>query len=303
LAAVLLGFVTVLIFLERHSRRQARYHTMKGRPAKLIKLSRGGNLVAVSICTLPLLFGFIIPAGQLLYWSIFESLMQDGFLKLAWNSFYLALLAAAIAVFLALLLAYAKRVYIRKKSIAAAVSLAGLGYALPGTIVAIGVIIPLAWFDNYLIIFVKKYFDFDIGLLLSGTLIALLFAYTVRFLAVSLGTIESGLQQVKPSLDNAARLMGYRPWQVLKKIHLPLLKGSILTAFLIVFVDVLKELPATLILRPFNFDTLAVKAYELASDERLVDAAPASLLIVLVGLIPVILLSRSITVSNQLKNP
>ncbi|MGH1439264.1 MAG: ABC transporter permease [Cellvibrionaceae bacterium] len=301
LAAVLLGFITLLIFLERYSRQQARYHTMKGKPAELIKLSSGSAWVAVSVCALPLLLGFIIPAGQLLYWSVFESLIQDGFFKLAWNSFYLALSAAAIAVVLALLLAYAKRVYIRKKSITAAVSLAGLGYALPGTIIAIGVIIPLAWFDNHLIIFLEKYFDVNIGLLLSGTLIALLFAYTVRFLAVSLGTIESGLQQVKPSLDNAARLMGYRPAQVLEKIHLPLLKGSILTAFLIVFVDVLKELPATLILRPFNFDTLAVKAYELASDERLVDAAPASLLIVLVGLIPVILLSRSITVSNQLK--
>jgi len=301
LAAVLLGFVTLLIFLERYSRQQARYHTMKGKPAKLTKLSGGGALVAVFICILPLLLGFIIPAGQLLYWSIFESLITDGFFRLAWNSFYLALSAAAIAVLLALLLAYAKRVYVRKKSVAVAVSLAGLGYALPGTIIAIGVVIPLAWFDNQLIIFLEKYFDINIGLLLSGTLIALLFAYTVRFLAVSLGTIESGLQQVKPSVDNAARLMGYRPIQVLKKIHLPLLKGSILTAFLIVFVDVLKELPATLILRPFNFDTLAVKAYELASDERLVDAAPASLLIVLVGLIPVILLSRSITVSNQLK--
>ena len=135
--------------------------------------------------------------------------------------------------------------------------------------------------------------------MLSGTLAALLFAYTVRFLAVSLGAIESGLQKVKLNVDNAARLLGHRPLYVLRKVHIPLLRGSVLTAFLIVFVDVLKELPATLILRPFNFNTLAVRAYELASDERLVDAAPASLLIVLVGLIPVILLSRSITVSGH----
>jgi iron(III) transport system permease protein len=299
LAAVLLGFVALLIFLERHSRQQARYHNIKGKPAKRIRLKGKQTGLAVLACLLPLLIGFIIPAGQLLYWSITESVIGDGFLILAWNSLYLALLAAVIAVVLALLLAYAKRIYSRSKSVSVAVSLAGLGYALPGTIIAIGVIIPLAWFDNRLISFFEKNFNIDIGLLFSGTLVALLFAYTVRFLAVSLGTIESGLEQVKPNLDNAARLMGYRPLQVLKKIHLPLLKGSILTAFLIVFVDVLKELPATLILRPFNFDTLAVKAYELASDERLIDAAPASLLIVLVGLIPVILLSRSITVSNQ----
>jgi len=301
LAAVLLGFVALLIFLERHSRQQARYHSLKGKPAKRIALKGRQAGLAVLVCLLPLLIGFIIPAGQLLYWSLSEAVIADNFLNLAWNSLYLAFLAASIAVILALLLSYAKRIYNRKKSVSMAVSLAGLGYALPGTIIAIGVIIPLAWFDNRLIIFFEKQFDIEIGLLFSGTLVALLFAYTVRFLAVSLGSIESGLEQVKPNLDNAARLMGYRPLQVLKEIHLPLLKGSILTAFLIVFVDVLKELPATLILRPFNFDTLAVKAYELASDERLIDAAPASLLIVLVGLIPVILLSRSIAVSNQPK--
>lgn len=299
LAAMLLGFVSLLIFLERYSRQQTRYHTMKGKPAKLVKLNRYHALLAILICLLPLLFGFVIPAGQLLYWSLNDALVDSSFFILAWNSLYLALLAAAIAVALALLLAYAKRVYIRKKVVTTAVSLAGLGYALPGTVIAIGVIIPLAWFDNRLIDFFERQFDINIGLLFSGTLVALLFAYTVRFLAVSLGAVESGLQQIKPNLDNAARLMGYRPIEVLKKIHLPLLKGSVLTAFLIVFVDVLKELPATLILRPFNFDTLAVKAFELASDERLVDAAPASLLIVAVGLIPVILLSRSITLNAK----
>jgi len=299
LAAVLLGFVILLIFIERYSRQQARYHNMKGKPVSFVRLKGLRVSLAIAICALPILMGFIIPAGQLLYWSLTESAIESNFLTLAWNSFYLALLAAIIAVVLALLLAYAKRIYNRKRSITVAVSLSGLGYALPGTVIAIGVIIPLAWFDNRLIYFFETYFDINIGLLLSGTLVALLFAYTVRFLAVSLGAIENGLEQIKPSLDNAGRLMGYKPWQVLKKIHLPLLKGSILTALLIVFVDVLKELPATLILRPFNFDTLAIKAYELASDERLIDAAPASLFIVLVGLIPVILLSRSITINNQ----
>ena len=129
---------------------------------------------------------------------------------------------------------------------------------------------------------------------MSGSIIALLFAYTVRFLAVSLGSVQSGLGKIKPSLDGAARTLGCSPFQVLKQIHVPLMRSSVLTALLIVFVDVLKELPATLILRPFNFNTLAVRAFELASDERLVDAAPASLLIVIVGLLPVILLSRSI---------
>lgn len=301
LAAVLLGFVVSLIFIERYSRKQARYHATKGSPAPLIRLGGSQALLAFLVCFFPLLLGFIVPAIQLLYWAFFESAISENFASLAWNSFYLSLSAASIAVVLALMLAYSKRIYKRQKIVSAAVSMTGLGYAVPGTIIAIGVIIPFAWLDTRLIAFFEHQFNINIGLLLSGTLAALLFAYTVRFLAVSLGAIESGLEQVKPNLDSAARLMGCRPLKVLKEIHLPLIKGSILTAFLIVFVDVLKELPATLILRPFNFNTLAVRAYELASDERLIDAAPASLLIVLVGLLPVILLSRSITVSNKQK--
>lgn len=301
LASVLLTFVVLLIFLERYSRRQVRYHTQKGRTAQRIRLSGRKALAAFLVCLLPLLFGFIIPALKLLYWSFTTAVIGDDFFTLAWNSFYLALMAAIIALVLALLLAYAKRIYHNRKWVNGSVSMAGMGYALPGTIIAIGVIIPLAWIDHRLIALFDQRLGIDIGLVFSGTLVALLFAYTVRFLAVSLGSIESGLQKIKPSIDHAARLSGYSPFQVLQKVHIPLLKGSVLTAFLIVFVDVLKELPATLILRPFNFNTLAVRAYELAADERLVDAAPPSLLIVLVGLIPVILLSRSITLSGQQK--
>ncbi|MGB7392007.1 ABC transporter permease, partial [Marinomonas sp.] len=151
------------------------------------------------------------------------------------------------------------------------------------------------WLDHRLINLVKDVSGDKIGLVFSGTIIALLFAYAVRFMAVSLGAVQSGLGKIKPSMDMAGRSLGLTPLQVLKRVHFPLLKGSVLTALLIVFVDVLKELPATLILRPFNFNTLAVRAFELASDERLVDAAPASIMIVLVGLIPVVLLNRSIS--------
>lgn len=299
LAAILLGFVILLISLERYSRKQAQYHSVKGRSLKKIQLSKRQSVFALLACLLPLAFGFILPALQLSYWTLNKAVVGDAFFELAWNSFYLAFLAAVIAVTLALVLAYAKRLYAKQKTVKLSVSLAGMGYALPGTVIAIGIIIPLSWFDHQLIDIAKQWFSVDVGLLLSGTLVALLFAYTVRFLAVSLGAVESGLQKIKPNIDNAARLMGYRPLQVLRKIHIPLLRGSVLTAFLIVFVDVLKELPATLILRPFNFNTLAVRAHELASDERLIDAAPASLLIVLVGLLPVILLSRSITLSGR----
>ncbi len=297
LAAFLLGFVALLVLVEKYSRRKARYHSSAEykAKAKLIELKGWRAVTAFLICLLPVLFGFLIPAGQLAFWSITQADLSDGaFFELAWNSFYLAFLAALIAVGFALVLAYAGRLIPRKR-VRLSIAIAGMGYALPGTIIAVGVIIPFAWLDHQLIALASSWLDVDLGLILSGTLVALLFAYTVRFLAVSLGAVQSGLEKIKPSLDGAARTLGCTPMQVLKQIHVPLMRSSVLTALLIVFVDVLKELPATLILRPFNFNTLAVRAFELASDERLVDAAPASLLIVVVGLIPVILLSRSIT--------
>ena len=154
---------------------------------------------------------------------------------------------------------------------------------------------PLAWLDHRLIDLAKFVTGEQIGLVLSGSIVALLFAYTVRFLAISLGAVQNGLDKIKPSLDYATRSLGRRPIQVLAEIHVPLMRSTVLTALLIVFVDVMKELPATLILRPFDFNTLAVRAYELASDERLADAAVPSLMIVLVGVLPVILLSRTIS--------
>lgn len=297
LAAFLLGFVALLVLVEKYSRRQARYHSSAEFKvkAKLIELSGWKAVMAFLICLGPVTLGFLVPALQLAYWSFTEAnLLDSSFMELAWNSFYLAFMAALIAVGMALLLAYAGRLS-PQRSVHFSIATAGMGYALPGTIIAIGVIIPFAWFDKQLIALFQRWFDLDLGLILSGTLVALLFAYTVRFLAVSLGAVQSGLGKIKPSLDGAARSLGCSPIQVLRQIHVPLMRSSVLTALLIVFVDVLKELPATLILRPFNFNTLAVRAFELASDERLVDAAPASLLIVVVGLLPVILLSRSIS--------
>jgi len=185
-----------------------------------------------------------------------------------------------------------------KPSVFVSIRIAAIGYAIPGTVVAVGIIIPFAWLDNSVDQFMRDRFDISTGLLLSGTLFAVMFAYMVRFLAVSLQTIESGLGKIKPSMDDAARSLGYSPRQTLFRIHMPLMKGSLLTALLIVFVDVMKELPATLILRPFNFNTLAVRAFELASDERLADSSTAALMIVAVGLLPVIYLSKSIAQSR-----
>ncbi len=302
LSALLLGFVLVLMALERGSRRHARYHQTSQRHQSIRRLGLHGwwAAAAFAFCCLPVLLGFLVPATQLAVWAatIAHSALDAAFLGLVWNSLGLAAAAALLALALALLLAYGKRLH-PSPPVVASVRLAGLGYALPGTVIAIGVVIPFAWLDNSLDAWMRATFQVSTGLLLSGTLAALLFAYLVRFLAVSLQTVEAGLGKVRPSMDEAARSLSLRPAQVLRRVHIPMLRGSLLTALLLVFVDVLKELPATLILRPFNFNTLAVRAFELASDERLADSAPAALTIVLAGLLPVILLSRSITRSRD----
>jgi iron(III) transport system permease protein len=194
LAAFLLGFVALLVLVEKYSRRQARYHSsaeFKAK-AKLIELRGWKALMAFLICLGPVTFGFLVPALQLAYWSFTEANLLDGsFTELAWNSFYLAFLAALIAVGMALLLAYAGRLS-PQRSVRFSITAAGMGYALPGTIIAIGVIIPFAWFDKQLIALFQHWFDVDLGLILSGTLVGLLFDYTVRFLAVSLGAVQSG---------------------------------------------------------------------------------------------------------------
>jgi iron(III) transport system permease protein len=302
LSALLLGFVLVLIALERISRRQARYHHTSQRlqDIRRHRLTGWRAAAALFFCLLPLTFGFLLPAGQLTVWAftIGKTSLDADFLRLVLHSLELAASASVLALLLALLLAYGRRLS-PTRTVKASVRIAGMGYAVPGTVIAVGVIIPFAWLDNTLDAWMRASFGVSTGLLLSGTLAALLFAYMVRFLAVSLQAVESGLGKIKPAMDEAARSMGQGPGDVLRRVHMPMLRGSLLTALLLVFVDVLKELPATLILRPFNFNTLAVRAYELASDERLADSAPAALTIVLAGLLPVILLSRTITRSRH----
>ena len=297
LASLLLLFVATLIFVERYSRRKLSYNVRAGSRAMAnrIQLKGGRAWLAALACFIPFFFGFLLPAGQLLSWSLFDAQMPwSDFLSLSWNSFYLAGLAALIAIVLATLLAYTQR-FNPSSLIKQATQFAALGYALPGTIIAIGVLAPLLFLDHSLLS-LSEHLGLGIsGLIFSGTLFALLTAYTVRFLAVALGSIQSGLTQISPSLDEAAKGMGRSPYQVLRQVHAPLMRSSLLTALLVVFVDVLKELPATLMLRPFDFNTLAVRAFELASDEQLIEAAPPSLMIVAVGLIPVLLLNRAIS--------
>ena len=297
LSAVLLIFVLILITLERISRKQAQYFNASNREKRAVRiqLTAGKAWLATFACLMPVLWGFFLPFIQLSQWAIetFDEMVDSEFFTLTWHSLSLAASAAILALLLALLLAYGQRLQ-NTRLIYFAVRIASMGYAIPATVIAIGIMLPLAWIDNTLDQWLRDQFDVSSGLLLSGTLFALMFAYMVRFLAVSVGTVEAALGKIKHSMDDAARSLGLKPRQVLMVIHMPLMRRSLLTAVLLVFVDVLKELPATLILRPFNFNTLAVRAYELASDERLADASTAALSIVIAGIIPVILLSLSI---------
>jgi len=306
LAALLMTVVTLLIVLESWSRRKARYHHAEGssRPLPRYPLPGWKGGLALLACAAPVIFGFALPALQLLVWavSVLNEGQDPGLLRLLWHSVALAAGTSVLVLLLALLLAYARRL-LPTPLVRTAVRVASLGYAIPGTVIAVGVSLPLAAFDNTLDSWLRDHFGFSSGLLLSGTLFALLFALSVRFLAVALQAVESGLATIRPGMDDSARSLGYRPFEVLRKIHIPILRTSLLTAGLLVFVDVLKELPATLVLRPFNFNTLAVRAYEMASDERLPDAALPALAIMLAGLLPVILLSRSIAGSRSSRSP
>ncbi len=305
MAALLLMFVFTLVVIERVSRRQARYNHTTNKYTQLPEYRLTGlkAILAFMVCLFPVALGFLLPAGQLSSWAIltYQDMVDEAFLRLTFNTVLLGLLAAFLSVMLALFLAYGKRM-LATRSVNVSIRVAATGYAIPGTVVAVGIIIPFAWLDNSIDDFMRTQFDISTGLILSGSLFAVMFAYMVRFLAVSLQTVESGLGKIKPCMDDAARTLGYRPRETLFKIHMPLMKGSILTALLIVFVDVMKELPATLILRPFNFNTLAVRAFELASDERLADSSTAALMIVVAGLLPVIFLSKSISQSRAGSN-
>ncbi len=302
LASMLLGFVLLLLVIERTSRGRARYHNTTGRnrPMAGAHLSGLHAVLAIVVCSLPLLLGFILPATLLLKMALTEGDAQFGerFVMLARNSFMLASITAGIAVLIALLLAYGAR--LSKSTLARALNrLVGLGYAVPGAVIAVGVLIPVTRLDTWLAEYWVIWFGYNPGLLLTGGIAALIYAYLVRVLGVALHTVESSLAKITPSMDDAARSLGLGQSETLRRVHAPMLRGSLLTAALLVFVDVMKELPATLVMRPFNFDTLATQAYTLASDERLAEASTASLAIVAVGLLPLIAISRQISRSRK----
>jgi iron(III) transport system permease protein len=300
LAAALLGFVALVLIAERLSRGRARYDNRSVRRRVVPQRLHGMRAVAaVLACLVPVLAGFLLPAAILLELSISDGGLQFGarYVNLVVNSVSLSSITAACAVALALLVAYASRAGGSYLGVVAH-RLASLGYAVPGAVIAVGVLIPVARLDHALSGWLLSTFGISTGLIFTGTIAALVYACLVRFLAVALQSVEAGLAKVTPSMDDAARSLGTSPAGIIMRVHAPLLAPSLLIAALMVFVDVMKELPATFMMRPFNFDTLAVHTYNLASDERLTELAAPALTIVAVGVVPLILLSRTLVRSR-----
>ena len=294
LGALLLIGVGAILAVERLLRGGSAYHAGPRREPAPHTLRGTRAFWAFLACGVPLVAGFLAPLALLLRLATQDAEPGFGarFAGLAANSVTLAVLSALIAVSGALVIAYAMR--LRPGYLATfAGHVAGLGYAIPGVVIAVGVLVPVTRLDQWLSVWMSGQFGTAPRLWLTGTIVALLFAYVVRFMSIALQTVEAGLAKIRRSMEEAARSLGLAPAQAMARVHVPLLIPSLATAALLVFVDVVKELPATLAMRPFNFDTLAVQTYSLAKDERLAEASVAALAIVAVGLIPVLLLARS----------
>ena len=296
IACVILALVLFLAAFEKISRRNRRYHNLSSKRVPVSPtVLRGPKAIAATIaCFLPFAMGFMVPMSVIAshafdnpdYW------LDAGLWRATLNTLMLAGSAAALTVLGALFLVYGAR-QSRSRLPRNLLPVTSIGYAAPGAVLAIGILFPLAAFDNALADMIEGVFGWDIGLLLTGSAAAVVFAYFVRFFAIGLGAVDSALGRVTPSMDMASRSLGRGIGQTLREIHVPLIRGSVLVAGMLIFVDGVKELPATLILRPFNFDTLATRVYSQASLENLGQAAPAAIFVTLVGLLPVILLARS----------
>ena len=295
LSACLLLVIVALIFVERWQRGKGEYAAAPKSQSPLARRRLHGvwGWLAFAYCSIPLLFGLIIPLAQLLYWAWEtkgEALTED-FGSWVFNTLMAGGVAALLTVTAALVMTYTVRLY-RGKRVRALSKLSTLGYAIPGAVTAVGIMATFIQADRGMNWAIREMGGEGIGLVLSGTVSALIAAYLIRFLAIAYNPIEAGFEKSTQQLDEASRGMGYGPMATLRKVNLPLLRTTLLSAMLMVGIEVMKELPLTLILRPFNFDTLATKAFELASDEQIQASSSAALLIILAGMIPVISLIR-----------
>ncbi|MEL6476127.1 MAG: iron ABC transporter permease [Pseudomonadota bacterium] len=301
IALVMLGFVMLLLVLERLGRKGQRFHhtSKRYRPIERAVVHGWRGWVMMLLCALPVLIGFIGPVLILSWhsWSHFGQWLTAAFWEALGNTALLAALAALIASAIGVFTVYGARAS-RHPAMRWVAQMTALGYALPGAVLAVGVLIPLAAADHAIADTVEGLTGFDPGLLLTGSAAAIVFAYVVRFSAIAYGAADGAFGRVTPSMELAARTLGETRSGALNRVHLPIIRGSILTAALLIFVDSVKELPATLMLRPFNFETLATTVYGHASLERLAETGPAAIAIVLIGLAPVVLLARTMESSR-----
>ncbi len=296
LALGLLGFALCLASLERLNRGAAQYHSgqRQGTTAR-IELQGGKRWAAAALCLVPAALGAVIPAVALTAMALEseQDLLSSRYVGFIRNSLSVAGIGAVVTVAAAVALGTFHRISPGRLS-SSALLVSRLGYAVPGGVIAVGLLVPLAALDNTFDAFMRARFGISTGLLLTGSIWVLIMAYMIRFLAAAIGAFEGGMATVSPNMDAASRVLGRGTFGTLRHVHVPIIAPSLVTAALIVFVDIMKELPATLIMRPFNFDTLAVQAFRLASDERLEGAAVPSLVLAAIGLVPVILLCRNL---------
>lgn len=293
LASILLSLVLVALLVERHFRQRARYADNGRRCAQQRMPLRGRKAWAASFYAWGVfVLAFAWPIGMLINWA-WDSRehLDERYWNLLQHTFELGVMAALMTVAGAFLLAFTQRYY-GDTFTRIGVRIGTLGYALPGSVLAVGVMLSLTWVDNRIADLFESWFGYDPGLFLAGSLVALMFAYVARFLAVAYGPVDSALESVRPSLREAARSLGASQMELVRRVYIPMLRPGLLTAGLLVLVDVMKEMPATLLLRPFGWDTLAVRIYELTSEGEWERAALPALALVAVGLLPVILLVR-----------
>ncbi|BCP51844.1 ABC transporter permease [Kaistia sp. 32K] len=296
IALVMLAIVFALVVIERLGRRGMNYSGPRGnKPAMPQPLAGLAGLVATLLCAAPILFGFVVPASYLVV-SAWRRVKLGGLPAELWiwtgNSLLFAAIAAILTVAIGLFLATAGRMS-RRKTLHGLIRLSGIGYAIPGTVLAVGLLVPIAGLDNWIAELVKGIWGRSPGLILMSSGAALILAYCLRFMAISIGGIEAGFTRISPSIDMAAHSLGAGPARLMGGIHVPLLSPALAAAGLLVFVDCMKELPATLLLRPFNFETLATYVYGEAARGTYEDGAIAALVIVVIGMLPVALLARA----------
>ncbi|MFK2824038.1 ABC transporter permease [Arcobacter sp. YIC-80] len=290
LASILMTFVFIIIILERLQRRNKVYKSSGKdfKPIDKTKLSGGKNIAAFMVCFVPFFLGFLLPFVQLCYWFLlsYDEIIDEDFLNLLYQSLTLAVSSAFIITSLALLFVYNVRLNTDKTS-SILTQIVKLGYSIPGAVVGVGILSFFALLDKFV-------FDlFSDTFIISGTIVAVIFGYCVRFLAISINSFESGFSRIPTSYDDAAKILNIGERKTFIKIYAPLLKNTAFSAFIVIFIEVIKELPLTMILRPFNYDTLAVRALELTQQAQIVESSVPSMFIIVIGIISVILLARN----------